>query len=114
LRLTTAKYYTPKGRSIHGIGITPDIVVDIPKAEAKAPGPGEQQAAAPQPKTGEQQLEMEIKQPKEKPIGEQDGPGVDIGPRDIANPAKDIQLQRAIEILKATRILEKPATEAKG
>jgi len=27
LRLTTAKYYTPKGRSIHGIGISPDIVV---------------------------------------------------------------------------------------
>ena len=27
LRLTTAKYYTPKGRSIHGVGISPDIVV---------------------------------------------------------------------------------------
>src|SRR4029434_10854432 len=26
LRLTTAKYYTPKGRSIHGKGITPDII----------------------------------------------------------------------------------------
>lgn len=31
LRLTTAKYYTPKGRSIHGKGIAPDIVVEIPK-----------------------------------------------------------------------------------
>src|SRR3989440_10986553 len=31
LRLTTAKYYTPKGRSIHGKGITPDIVVELPK-----------------------------------------------------------------------------------
>ena len=31
LRLTTAKYFTPKGRSIHGKGITPDIVVEIPK-----------------------------------------------------------------------------------
>ena len=27
LRLTTAKYYTPKGRSIHGVGISPDILV---------------------------------------------------------------------------------------
>ncbi len=27
LRLTTAKYYTPKGRSIHGVGIAPDIIV---------------------------------------------------------------------------------------
>ncbi|MBI4637773.1 MAG: S41 family peptidase [Candidatus Rokubacteria bacterium] len=31
LRLTTAKYFTPKGRSIHGKGITPDIVVEVPK-----------------------------------------------------------------------------------
>jgi carboxyl-terminal processing protease len=30
LRLTTAKYYTPKGRSIHGKGITPDIIVEAP------------------------------------------------------------------------------------
>jgi carboxyl-terminal processing protease len=28
VRLTTAKYYTPKGRSIQAEGITPDIVVD--------------------------------------------------------------------------------------
>jgi hypothetical protein len=31
LRLTTAKYFTPKGRSIHGKGITPDIVAEVPK-----------------------------------------------------------------------------------
>jgi carboxyl-terminal processing protease len=31
LRLTTAKYFTPNGRSIHGKGITPDIVVEVPK-----------------------------------------------------------------------------------
>jgi carboxyl-terminal processing protease len=31
LRLTTAKYFTPKGRSIHGKGITPDIIVEAPK-----------------------------------------------------------------------------------
>ncbi len=36
LRLTTAKYYTPKGRSIHGKGIAPDIVVEIPKEQAAA------------------------------------------------------------------------------
>lgn len=28
LRLTTAKYYTPSGISIHGIGIVPDVVVE--------------------------------------------------------------------------------------
>jgi carboxyl-terminal processing protease len=34
LRLTTAKYFTPKGRSIHGKGITPDIVVEAAKPPA--------------------------------------------------------------------------------
>jgi carboxyl-terminal processing protease len=31
LRLTTALYYTPSGRSIQGQGITPNEVVDVPK-----------------------------------------------------------------------------------
>ena len=31
LRLTTARYYTPSGRSIQGVGITPDRVVEQPK-----------------------------------------------------------------------------------
>jgi carboxyl-terminal processing protease len=34
LRLTTAKYFTPKGRSIHGKGITPDVIVELPKEPA--------------------------------------------------------------------------------
>jgi carboxyl-terminal processing protease len=33
LRLTTALYYTPSGRSIQGTGITPDIKVDQPLPE---------------------------------------------------------------------------------
>ena len=35
LRLTTAKYFTPSGVCIHGIGITPDVVVErvYPKVE---------------------------------------------------------------------------------
>ncbi|HVN91812.1 MAG TPA: S41 family peptidase [Candidatus Binataceae bacterium] len=31
LRLTTARYYTPNGRSIQAVGITPDVVVEQPK-----------------------------------------------------------------------------------
>ncbi len=110
LRLTTAKYYTPKGRSIQGVGITPDIEVEIPKVAATAPATGEQQAG--EQKTGEQLLES--KPPQEPKIGEQEGQGVEIGPQDVANPAKDIQLQRAIELLKAMRILEKPEGQAKS
>lgn len=74
LRLTTAKYFTPKGRSIHGKGIAPDIVVEPPKVVASAQ-PNETKAAVlPSP-------EEELK--------------------------KDIQVQRAVDILKAMRILEK-------
>ena len=36
LRLTTALYYTPSGRSIQGHGITPDVVVSLPKDEQVA------------------------------------------------------------------------------
>lgn len=31
LKLTTAKYYTPKGNNIHGVGITPDVEIDLPE-----------------------------------------------------------------------------------
>jgi carboxyl-terminal processing protease len=36
LRLTTALYYTPSGRSIQGQGISPDIVVNLPKNQQVA------------------------------------------------------------------------------
>lgn len=31
IKYTIAKYYTPKGQDIHGKGVTPDIVVELPK-----------------------------------------------------------------------------------
>jgi carboxyl-terminal processing protease len=109
LRLTTAKYFTPKGRSIHGTGIMPDILVEPMKLEAKAPAPSDQQ--------GKEQA-VPGKSPREQKIGEQEGDGIEIGRRDIVDLPKDIQLQRAVEILKATRILDKdratPKTEAKS
>ena len=33
LKLTTARYYTPSGRSIQAEGITPDIIIDKLKVE---------------------------------------------------------------------------------
>ncbi len=42
MRLTTARYYTPSGRSIQALGIAPDIVVPqppaVPQAEEAKPG----------------------------------------------------------------------------
>ena len=60
LRLTTALYYTPSGRSIQGQGIAPDIVVKLPKnqqvanavvslRERSLPGAEEHRLARPAP-----------------------------------------------------------------
>jgi carboxyl-terminal processing protease len=39
MRLTTARYYTPSGRSIQAKGIDPDIVVEQAKIETVEPNP---------------------------------------------------------------------------
>jgi carboxyl-terminal processing protease len=36
IKLTTARYYTPSGRSIQAKGITPDVIVEEPGAQALA------------------------------------------------------------------------------
>ncbi len=101
LRLTTAKYFTPKGRAIHGNGLHPDIVVESPR-----PTPTKATGA---------QGEKEGEPAKDRPNGRQDrkiseeegDPNLQLGKRDGPDPGSDIQLKRAIEILKATQILEK-------
>ena len=111
LRLTTAKYYTPKGRSIHGIGIAPDIVVkgkpsatppirerDLDKT-LKEPGregapphsepPSESQPAPkPEPKDGKKESGKD----KDKEAKEKD--------------EDDPQLQKAVELLKSWMIFK--------
>ena len=39
MRLTTARYYTPSGRSIQGLGITPDVEVAATREETARFGP---------------------------------------------------------------------------
>jgi carboxyl-terminal processing protease len=50
LRLTTARYYTPSGRSIQALGIAPDIVVEQPAPNAN-PDAAETTTPAPQMRT---------------------------------------------------------------
>jgi carboxyl-terminal processing protease len=101
LRLTTAKYFTPQGRSIHGTGLIPDIVVEVPRPPmAKA-------QAVPDDKNGESGKER-IEKRQEKKISEEEGDTtLQIGKREGPDPNSDIQLKRAMEILKASRIIEK-------
>jgi carboxyl-terminal processing protease len=107
LRLTTAKYFTPKGRSIHGTGIEPDIVVEPPRPAA--------QAAAHQLREADMQKQRPAAPPQERKIGDDDGDtGVPIGRPEVGDVKTDIQLQRALEILKATRILERSVEPTKS
>jgi carboxyl-terminal processing protease len=85
LRLTTAKYFTPKGRSIHGKGITPDILVEQPKVAAAAPGETPTPTPIPPPADNPQEM---LK--------------------------KDVQLQRAMDLLKGLKILDKSRPGAPG
>jgi carboxyl-terminal processing protease len=75
LRLTTAKYYTPKGREINGKGITPDIVVEEPQPPAAQEGeqqpqksrrrsalPGDDLSEDPQLQKAVEFLKVQVKQ----------------------------------------------------
>jgi carboxyl-terminal processing protease len=100
LRLTTARYFTPKGRSIQAMGIVPDIIVEsTPQQEAKAdekrrqsireenlPGHLQNQHQTPSPEPGEKEKEKQI--PPSAPTGDDS----------IDN---DAQLKRALDLLKS-------------
>jgi carboxyl-terminal processing protease len=92
LRLTTAKYFTPNKRAIDGSGLTPDIVVEPPKA----PTPTKTQPPTGPPRDRRQET-----------IGEQEGdPSRPLG-RGAPDLKNDPQLGRAVEVLKAILIYER-------
>ena len=43
MRLTTARYYTPSGRSIQALGISPDIIVEQPRRDPNAEAEAEEE-----------------------------------------------------------------------
>jgi carboxyl-terminal processing protease len=43
MRLTTARYYTPSGRSIQALGVSPNIIVEQPRRTLKDDEPEEEQ-----------------------------------------------------------------------
>ena len=92
LRLTTAKYYTPKGISIQTTGITPDIVV---KPEIKD---GEKK----HPVIREKDLERHLTngEIEEKPNEPEEMVPVEYEEKE------DIQLQKAIDLLKTWKVFK--------
>lgn len=95
LRLTTAKYYTPKGKSIHSIGVKPDIVIDLKAiqgaikdpAEGKEGGKGSNATKTPKAK---------IKKPAK--------PSDPNAPQPV--PPEDVQLLKAVEMLKSWKVFK--------
>lgn len=97
IRLTTAKYYTPSGRSIQNVGITPDIEVKLPVV--KEPKDGEPVHVMVREKDLDRHLKNETvreEKKKEQPSSEEDF-AMEVMPKDEKD---DIQIQKAIEILK--------------
>lgn len=97
LRLTTAEYFTPKGRSIHEVGIKPDIVMD-PKA---MPPAGETPSAdkAAEPEAG----------------GSATAPAESAAPFDdfAQRLRNDPEIGRALELLKGWEMFRDLAGSAK-
>jgi len=95
LRLTTAKYFTPKGRSIQNTGITPDI--EVVAATIKAAEDGAD------PHIKEKDLDGHL--PNET-VTEGEGAEEKIG-QEKRDMDEDYQLQRALDLLKSWDIFHK-------
>jgi carboxyl-terminal processing protease len=112
LRLTTARYYTPKGYLIQGKGIAPDIKVENkPTEKAEAPQTPRKMIRE---KDLPNALDMERKE-KEESEGKPESQPSDTESRAAApTPEEDLQLQRAVELLKGWTIIKKtlPVTQA--
>lgn len=112
LRLTTARYYTPKGRSIQAKGITPDIVVErleLPKESAE-----KKDSMHVREKDLENHFEGEDKgapkdvkkdEKKEEKKDDKKDKSLSLKPEDSLK--NDYQVMRALDLLKGWEILKK-------
>ena len=83
MRLTTARYYTPSGRSIQAKGIDPDIVVEAAKITKDDPKKAGDKTAS----------------DKKDDAAEKSGEQTSVDPATIGTP-DDYQLARAVDMLR--------------
>ena len=88
MRLTTARYYTPSGRSIQAMGIEPDIEVKPAKVEVLDTGVGFSEA----------EFSNAL---KNETSGDKNSKNADQKKAEAEELAKDYQLSRAIDLVKA-------------
>ncbi|MSP44025.1 MAG: S41 family peptidase [Alphaproteobacteria bacterium] len=117
LRMTTARYYTPSGRSIQATGIEPDIKVEQAKLEVVEPQRFRSEAELPS------HLEGTVKKPvDDKPVSKDVPPVPDKTPGKAApdaavSPAKaspdapnaDYQLSYALDLLRGMSLMAQRA-----
>lgn len=116
IRLTTARYYTPSGRSIQAKGITPDIVVEPAKIEIIKPEHTRLEAdlrrrlvnlQEEKKKQAEKAAKLKGKD-KEKDIPKNTTKDEDKGDVSLKETegASDFQLQRALDLIRALGVYE--------
>jgi carboxyl-terminal processing protease len=110
LRLTTALYYTPKGRSIQAKGITPDIAVEaveLPKTVDK------KESMRLHEKDLENHFVNEDKSgtDKVKKVEKQDEKTVEVTPSLKTKLKNDYQIIRALDLLKGWELIKSMGSE---
>jgi carboxyl-terminal processing protease len=111
LRLTTARYFTPSGRSIQAKGITPDILVKLARPEdetVNAPKmPSERDLERHLTEPGAPPPAKEKEKPKKEEIKKEDTKKDDSKKEDVkAKKPADNQLDIALDILKSWSIFK--------
>src|SRR5213594_823338 len=109
LRLTTARYYTPKGRSIQATGIVPDIVMDqtavLAKGDKPGGGPLLREANLPRHLGGGKGKDKEGKDGEAVPPGAAPAEGVAPNVKE-GELGSDPQLDRSLELLKSWQVFK--------
>jgi carboxyl-terminal processing protease len=112
MKLTTARYYTPSGRSIQATGITPDIIVESAKIQADKKYDSVKEAdlkgalANPNGDQGPENTEQ-----TDETSSESDKSKKDLTPEELAK--QDYQLQRALDLVRGISLYtnERPAPD---
>ncbi len=103
IRLTTAKYYTPSGRSIQNTGIDPDIIVrpEITKVIQTSPIVREKDLA----RHLENEMDLDADKPDADPLQKNEEDALPSDEETLAAP-EDTQLKKAVDLLKGWRIFK--------
>jgi carboxyl-terminal processing protease len=103
IRLTTARYFTPNGRSIQATGITPDIIMEPAIQQASASG-GDRSGDRSSESIRERNLPRHLENGEDNggEGGGQGEPSTAVPGPDMADP----QIDRALELLKSWNIFK--------